>query len=126
MRACVLPAIDSAAALARLRAAERHAVDGSTAEEMAEGCALLDVIEDHRPVGAVALQVRGDVACITAAATRGRATYEALRQLERVLRTIGVRQLGLYTKRPGLVRSLARQGYAGRQVDNHVFMAKVL
>lgn len=127
MRACVLPALDRGAAVARLRPAERHACDGSTADEMAAGCAVLDLIEHGQPVGAVAVSIVGDAACINAAATRGAATYEALQHLEGALRDIGVRSLSLSTRRPGLVRRMARLGYVGRQVaPGEVFMSKGL
>lgn len=102
---------DRAACLARLREVEPYATDGATVEDMAEGCALLDVIEDGRVVGAVAVEVRGEVATIKAASSEGLATYTELALIEAMLRRRGVRRIGLYTRRPGLVRKLLAQGY---------------
>lgn len=102
---------DRAACIERLRQVEPYAVDGATVDEMVEGCALLDVIEAGQVVGAVAVDVRGEVATIRAAASEGRATYAELTLIEALLRRQGVREVHLYTRRPGLVRKLLAQGY---------------
>ena len=102
---------DRAAAVERLRAVEPHAVDGATAEDMSAGCDLLDVVEGGEVVGAVAVEIVGDTAVITAAASDGAHTYAELAAIERQLRAMGVKRLRMFTKRPGLVRNLAREGY---------------
>jgi len=110
MRA-VRATVDREAALARLRAVEAHAVDGCTAERLAHGCALVDLLEDGQAVGAMAVDVTGDEAVITAAASTGD-PYEQLRQIEQALQRVGVKRVRLLTRRPGLVRQLGREGYS--------------
>jgi hypothetical protein len=106
-------AVDSARAVARLRQVEPFAVDGASAEELAAGAALLEVLdEDGQAVGALAVDVAGEVATITAAAGRCAHTWEELGALESACRSIGVKRLRLLTRRPGLVRQLTREGYA--------------
>lgn len=100
---------DRAAVLARLRAVEPWA-DG-TAAELAEGCALLDVLDEGQPVGAVAIEVLGNVATVKAAACSGGQFWGAVAELESGLRAAGVRTLATFTRRPGLVRRLVRRGY---------------
>lgn len=103
---------DRSAALDYLRRAERHSVDNATAEEMADGCHLLDVIEHGRIVGALAVQIVGQRATITGAGgDQGECTYEELSMVEDALVRRGVTHLLLKTKRPGLVRQMARRGY---------------
>lgn len=102
---------DRSSGVMRLRPVEAHATDGSTAAEMAEGCELFALHEEGRQVGAVAVRIEGDVATITAAASEGVRTYELLQELERRLKARGVRHLGMFTKRPGLLRRLVGQGY---------------
>lgn len=111
MRLRVVNTTDPAAAIELLRAVEPHAVDGARAEEMAFGCALLDVIEEGQRVGAVAVEIEGERATITAAASRGVATWRELQMIEGQLKRMGIKRLGMFTKRPGLVRQLARRGY---------------
>lgn len=112
-------AADPRAALDRLRAVEPFAVDGSTADEMAEGCELLDLIEDGATVGAVAIHIAGTHATINAAASRGQATYTELEAIERGLRAMGVESVQVNTRRHGLVRQLARLGYGLREATLH-------
>lgn len=102
---------DRAACLARLAAADPYTVDGCTAEEIAPGCTLLDVFEDGRIVGAVAVEIRGDIATIKAAAGACAVTYAHLILIEAALAARGVRFVGMFTKRPGLVRQLIARGY---------------
>ncbi|MFT3665575.1 hypothetical protein [Piscinibacter sp.] len=103
---------DQAAAVERLRAAERFAVDGSSAEDMARGCVLFDVVDEGAAVGAIAVDLAGERrAVVTAAASRGAATWQHLVMLEQTLRINGVRRVALFTRRRGLVRQLARRGY---------------
>lgn len=97
-----------------LRRVERHAVDGATAEQMAEGCHVLDVLAHGRIVGAVAIQIIGQHATITAAAgdgDGGECTGAELDLIEDSLLRRGVTHLTIKTKRPGLVRQMARCGY---------------
>lgn len=104
---------DRAAALDHLRRAERHAVDSATAEQMADGCHVLDVIEHGRIVGAVAIQIIGQHATITGAGSDGsECTYEELDMIEDALLRRGVTHVTIKTKRPGLVRQMARRGYS--------------
>lgn len=112
MRIGLHPASDCAAAVERLRAAERFAVDGAAAEDMARGCVLFDVLEDGMPVGAIAVDLaEAPRAVVTAAASHGRATWSHLSMLEDTLRVNGLQRVAAFTKRPGLVRQLARRGY---------------
>lgn len=108
---------DRSSGVLRLRPVEAHATDGSTAAEMAEGCELFALHEEGRQVGAVAVRIEGDVATITAAASDGLMTYSHLAMLEDQLRARGVRHLGMYTKRPGLLRRLIGQGYGVVQAE---------
>lgn len=110
---------DPARALAVLRGVERFAVDGSSAEQLAEGCTLLDVVEGGRVVGAIALEVKGAFAFITAGAGTGEQTdaAEAIRQTEDMARCMGARRIALLTRRLGMVRNLVRDGYAIHQAE---------
>jgi len=107
----VRAAADRDAAVRRLRAVEPYAVDDSTAVDMAEGCAVLDVMEGDEIVGAVAIDIVGDTATITGAASEGVSTYEQLRLIEAALKRMGVRRVRAFTRRAGLVRTLTREGY---------------
>jgi hypothetical protein len=109
----VVAAREPAAAVRLLRRVEPHAVDGSMAEDMAAGCELMDVIEDGNVVGAIAVEVRGEVATIKAAVNTGANTYAALLLLEAQLKARGVRFVGMFTKRAGLVRRLINTGGYG-------------
>lgn len=104
-------AADRAAAIALLRAVEPHAVDGSTAEEMAHGCYLLDMIEHGQVIGALAIDIDEDTATIRAAAASSNAFVPQLALIEDALRAKGVRYVGVDTRRPGLVRRLIASGY---------------
>lgn len=113
-------AADPAAALHLLRQVEPYG-DG-TAEEMAEGCILLDVLDAGRPVGAVAVELRPPVATIKAAAAASpRVWVEHLPELERGLRCAGVQWVGAFTRRAGLVRRMAAQGYMPEAPDAEGF-----
>lgn len=111
MRGGVRAALDRAAAVGMLRQVEAFAVDGASADEMAAGCAVLDVVEDGRTVGAVAVDVVDDVATITAAFSEGADTYAELSAIEEACRRIGCKRMRVQTKRPGLMRQLARRGW---------------
>lgn len=113
----VAPTNDRAAALRRLEPVARHAVGGASVEDMAEGAELLDVIEAGAVVGAVALDVTGNVATIKAAASRGRETAAELELIERAAEKAGAVMLGMFTRRGALVRALARRGYRIRSVE---------
>lgn len=103
-------AADPAAALHLLRQVEPYG-DG-TAEEMAAGCLLLDVLDGGEPVGAVAVELRPPVATIKAAAVASaRVWVEHLPELEHGLRCAGVRYVGAFTRRAGLVRRMRAAGY---------------
>lgn len=102
---------DRAAAYLRLQPVQRRAVDAATVPEMADGCLVLDVIEDGATVGAVALDLQGDTATITAAANTGAHTWRALALIEAGLKQRGVRRLRLFTKRRGLIAALVPKGY---------------
>lgn len=117
LRIEVAPTTDRAAALRRLAPVERHAIDGATATELADGCELLDVIEAGHPVGAVALSIDGGVATIKAAASRGTATAEELQHVEHIAQRAGAVMLGMFTRRGALVRALAARGYRIRCVE---------
>ncbi len=117
MNVTIRDAQDRAAALRMLRAVEQWAVEPASAEEMAEGCAVLDVIEDGQPVGAVAVRIEGQHATITAATASGELTWHELAMIERLLCSQGVRSVGLFTRRPGLVRRLGGLGYELKRAE---------
>lgn len=110
-------AADVGAALARLLAVERRSTDGSTVAEMVEGCAVLDLVEDGRTVGAVAVHVQGDTATIRAACCDGQHTYRHLALIEGALKARGVRRVGLFTRRRGLLDRLCAAGYRLREAE---------
>lgn len=112
--------IDKAAAVAMLRAVEPHSVDGATVDEMTAGCLLLDVVEEGQVVGAVAVEIEGQGATITAAASHGEASFRALGLVEGLLKRAGVSRVGMVTKRFGLVHRLGNIGYS----IEHCRMAK--
>lgn len=111
MLLAVRDAVDRRAAINRLRAVEDYATDGATVADMIDGCALLDVVEAGRVVGAVAVRIEGECATITAAASHGIAAYVELHMIEQLLAARGVRRVGVFTRRAGLVRRLMAQGY---------------
>jgi hypothetical protein len=111
MTVTVAATSDRAAAYARLQPVARRAVDGATVPEMADGCIVLDVIQNGRAVGSVALDVEGSEATITAGACWGDCTYHALRMIEAGLRERGVKRLHIHTKRRGLLAALGPGGY---------------
>lgn len=111
MRLEIRSTADRAACIERLRAVERRACEPCTAEEMAEGCELLDVVEGGEVVGAVAVELAGAHATIKAAAARGQHTYAELGMIERELRARGIRSVGMFTRRRALVDRLEGRGY---------------
>lgn len=105
-------ATDPRAAVELLRQAEPYSVDGSSAEQMAAGCAVFELLDDGRPVGAFTFEVRGDTLRCSAAAGRGRDLAGTVaRFAEAEAARIGVHRLVCETRRPGLVRRLKREGY---------------
>lgn len=102
---------DRAGAYARLQPVERHAVDGATVPEMADGCTVLDVSHGGQIVGSVALDIVGTEATITAGACWGTCTYAALQMIEQGLRERGVKRLHMHTRRRGLLAQMLPRGY---------------
>lgn len=102
---------DRAAAYARLQRVERHAVDGATVPEMADGCTVLDVTHLGKIVGSVAIDITGDEATITAGACWGTCTYAALTMIEAGLKQRGVKRLHMHTRRRGLLAQMLPRGY---------------
>lgn len=111
MRYGLIASTDRAASVARLVDVERFAVDGASVADMVDGCALLDLVEDGTVTGTVAVEVRGDVATIKAATAEGDKTWQALALLEVSLRMQGVRTIGFFSRRLGMVREASRAGY---------------
>lgn len=111
MQITIAPAADRAAALRRLVPVERHAVGGATVIDMCEGAELLDVSEDGRIIGTMAVSIDGDRATITAACGHGRRAGLELQMLEHMLKARGVCTVGAFTRRPGLVVRLVGAGY---------------
>lgn len=103
---------DRAATVAMLRAVEPHSIDGLTADELAEGCVLLDILEDGQTVGAFAVDIDGKDATITAGASRGEASFRALELVEQLLKRAGVERLEILTRRVGLIYRMTNAGYA--------------
>lgn len=108
----VLPSLDQRATAERLRPVERRAVDGATVAEMTAGCALFDVWDGFRIVGAVALDLQGEVATVTAAARQGDTPPDEWPQIEAHARRLGAKRIRLLTRRPALVRRMIeREGF---------------
>lgn len=107
----IRPAQCRASAVRLLRGVEPHATDGATAEDMTAGCVLLDVTDAGEVVGAVALDLVGAVATITATIRRGEIQPGELAQVESIARAQGARELRFLTRRPGLVRTMQAQGF---------------
>jgi hypothetical protein len=104
---------DRRRALALLARVVPHAVDGATLDDMTAGCELLDVTDAGEVVGAIALDVVGDVATITAAYRAGCMTADDMRGVEAIARAAGARRVRLLSRRPGLVRNMqTRYGYS--------------
>jgi len=78
---------------------------------MAEGCTVLDLCEAGAVVGAAAVEIAGNVATIKAAVCWGALTYDHLTAIEQWAKGQGVRGVGMFTRRPGLVRALRVRGY---------------
>lgn len=108
---------DKAAAVRRLGPVESVAVDASTVAEMVAGCALFDIIDKGKAVGACALRVyesqAGRVLEMTAAAASTHAgTVAAMDEFATSeAERIKAQRLTCTTARPGLVRMLKRRGY---------------
>ncbi|MCV2361654.1 hypothetical protein LNV08_22035 [Paucibacter sp. TC2R-5] len=79
--------------------------------DMTAGCLMLDILENGRAVGAVALDIVGNVATITATARDGELGPDELAQLETIARREGAHTLKFWTRRPALVRSMQRAGF---------------
>lgn len=79
--------------------------------EQVEGCALVEVVHGDRVVGRVALDRAGDVGYIVAAV--GSLPGVWLSQLAPAVESMfgDVRAVEVETRRRGMVRQLARQGY---------------
>jgi hypothetical protein len=107
----IRPAACRASAVRLLRGVERYATDGATAEDMTAGCVLLDITDAGEVVGAVALDVVGSVATITATIRRGEIQPGELAEVERIAREHGARELRFLTRRPGLVRTMQAEGF---------------
>lgn len=117
MKYLIATTSDPRAAVERLRAVEPHTTDGASVAELTAGCVLYDVLERGDVVATVAVEYHdGDRATIKAAA--GRVDFAAaLVALEDRLRQRGVRTVGLFTRRAGLLRNLGRAGYSLAQAE---------
>jgi hypothetical protein len=113
----IRPALSRADAIERLRPVERRATDSSSAEDMAYGCDLLDVIEGDQVVGAAAVEVLGTVATIKAAASIGVHAYEHLALIEQWLKGRGCTHVGMFTKRMPLALNLIKCGYEVKEIE---------
>ncbi len=120
MSATVRMAAHPAACLPHLAKALRHAVigEGGTAAELVDGCAVFELVDNGRTVGAFALQVieASDGRVIRCAAAGGDPghdlTGDMVRFVEREARQhVEAAALVCETKRPGLVRRLRREGF---------------
>lgn len=98
---------DQAATVERLAAVELYAVGGANVGEMTDGCTLLDVRQEGRIVGALAIDRQGDLATITACQFEGEYPVAAFAALESLLRQNGIKRIKAETTRPGMVRRLA-------------------
>ena len=105
------PTRDMVAALRRLEAVEIFAIGGATVAEMTAGCTVLDVSEHGQIVGTLALELVGDVARITAAASWGKHTAQELAMIESIAKGLGAKHLEFCTRRPGLIRRALSSGY---------------
>ena len=102
---------DREAAIERLRAVEPYAVGNCGAEAMAFGAHVLDIVENGRVVGTVAVEIDDDLAVISAFEAHGRHAAHELELLELALASKGVRSVSFTTRRPGLVRRGLAHGY---------------
>lgn len=107
----VRDSVDPEAAKAMLCAVEPHAVDGATVEDMTAGCTLLDILEGGAVVGAVAVEIEGEDATITAGTSKGEAAYQAMGLVENLLKRAGVKRVAFETRRIGLVDRMWNIGY---------------
>ena len=73
---------------------------------------MLEVLENGEIVGAVAVEVLGPDATITAAVSRGQASFGALVMIEDMLKRAGVRRVAVCTRRLGLIHRMSAMGYA--------------
>lgn len=104
--------------MARLRAVEPHAIDGAELHELTADCVLLDVMHGGACVAALAVAFHdGDRATIKAAAGKLDDFGAALAAVESHLTGRGVRTVGLWTRRYGLIRNLGRAGYRLAQAE---------
>lgn len=117
MRVEIRDAPDRAEAIRRLAAVEPHATDGAEAAQIAAGASVLDIMEGGAVVGVVAVRISGAFATITGIASHGQFASLELRCLEAALRAKGVTHLAFYTRRPGLIRQMLREGFAVRDCE---------
>lgn len=111
-------AVDQADALHHLQRAVRYAcTPGSTIDGAIRGAHVLDVVSDDAVVGAVAVRIEGECATVTAFASQGAFASEQWPVLREALSAKGVRHVGLYTKRPGMIRALLRAGFRVRNCE---------
>lgn len=112
---------DMGATAERLRPVVRRAVDGATLAEMTAGCLLLDVLEEGRPVGALALDFVGDACTVTAAARQGVTPPDEWPQVEAIARQWGAKRIRMLTRRPALVRRMIeREGFACAVLEKEI------
>lgn len=114
----VRPTQDQAQAMRLMALAVPFMVDGCSLAEAVEGCALFDVLDGPAVVGAFAMRIdvteRGLQMRVTAAGGVAPAgVARAIAQwAEGEARTrVGATRLTCETKRPGLIRSLKREGF---------------
>lgn len=111
-------AADVAQALPLLARAERYAVAGETVTELAAGEAVFELLEGGRRVGAFTLGIHDTAAgrMVHCGAAGGLPGYDLVgtmvRFAEHEAARIGARRLVCETRRRGLVRRLARCGFA--------------
>lgn len=108
------PAAEAEARAAFERALRYDPTGCLTMDEIMDGAACFAVLHRDRPVLHYALAIEGEHAWLRAGvgAMPGVDLVRAvLPAIEDQARLCGCRTLGLATKRPGLVRKMARQGY---------------
>jgi hypothetical protein len=71
----------------------------------------MDVFENGQIVGTVALEVVGNLARVTAAASVGKHTAAELAIIESIAQSMGATRLEFDTRRPGLIRRALASGY---------------
>jgi hypothetical protein len=109
-------AADLAQAVAMLAPAQAQAVNGETLRELTAGQAVFELVQEGQVVGAFTLGLHetasGRVMHCAAAAGRGKDLAGTIARFkEHEARRLGVKRLVCETRRRGLVRRLAREGY---------------